>query len=123
MFSMSTFSYFRLNVTILRTSRTCQPFSNTFGWSKQDLLILLLLVHERLQDARDDTVDLIISAAASGHLHVIRIDTLDNFDILREIEFRGIVINNLEPSVLHRNLDSILTFPSRPRTPVTPRAS
>lgn len=75
------------------------------------------------QDARDGTIALVVSATASSHLHVVRVDALDSLECSWKVEFRREVVYHLQRLALLCNFCDIPTFSSSPRTPVTPRAS
>lgn len=108
---------------VLRTSSIRLSQSTTSNSSKRCLLALQLLSHICFQDARDVTIALVVSATASCHLHVVRVDALDSLECWWEVEFGREVVHHLQRSALLCDFCDIRTFPSSPRTPVTPRAS
>jgi len=52
-------------------------------------------VYELLEHADDSTVPWIRPITTSGHLHVVRVDTLDSLEGSRQIELRGEIVYNL----------------------------
>jgi hypothetical protein len=52
-------------------------------------------VYELVEYAEDGPVPWISSITTSGHLHMVRVDTLDRLKGSRQIELRGKIVYNL----------------------------